>query len=201
MVKMTKNKGIADMLFRDLVLGVRIPAALLAAAAVYNTSLFYASNKAHLADAKFGSVTGRLIDIQKKKYPFMSVPRYAVHYEYDIDGKTYTSRRATSGSPYRDWMGQRYTDTITESQYLQSFPILRIGEPCHVLYDKKNPQAHASLAHDANSWEMALMTYLAVFPLLMANNMRDSYNEYKNGWKTKKTKVRFPQWARTVARP
>jgi hypothetical protein len=96
-------------------------------------------------------------------------------------------------------MGGAYNDTITESQYLQAIPILRIGEPCTVYYDRKNPQAHASLAADGNSTEIGILLYLAVFPLIFANTFRMQYIVWKKMYFKKKMRVGFPAWAHQQA--
>jgi hypothetical protein len=185
----------SSTVWADFGFKIRVPAAIILAGTLYNSQLFYDSKKAHLSDSRFGSVSGTLLEIKKLQYRYITVPRYSVLYEYEVDGVKYTSRRATSGSPYRDWMGTYYTDTITEAQYLQSFPILRIDEPCTVLYDKKAPAAHASLAHDANSWETALLMYFGVFPMVTANLMINQYGYWAHRWGKSKTTVKFPQWA------
>lgn len=183
----------------DFVLGVRLPALAILVCALYNTKLYYDAGKAG-PDARFGLTKGKLLELQRHKYGYVAVPRYSVLYEFTVDGVTYTSRRATTGSPYRDWMGLRYTDTITEAQYLQSIPILRIGEPCTVFYDKKAPAKHAAIAHDSNSWETALMLYAAFFPLLCAGMMKMQYQSWVRYFRVSKTRVGFPEWAHTTAR-
>ncbi|EPY23387.1 hypothetical protein STCU_02411 [Strigomonas culicis] len=88
-----------------------------------------------------------------------------------------------------------YNDTITEAQYLQAIPVLRVGEGCTVFYDKKNPGAHSALAHGANSFEISFIAFFAVFPLLMGYFMKSHFWMLKKAYlPNKKIRVRFPAY-------
>jgi len=177
----------------DLALEVRIPALFCAYGVYVNTKLYYDSLAAYQPGAKWGMAKGKLLELEKLNYRYISVPRYAVKYEFEVDGKTYVSTRATSGSPYRNWMERFYKDTITESQYLQAIPVLRVGERCTVFYNKANPGSHSALAHDANSFEISIMCFLAVFPLMMGYYMKAHWWMIKKAYfPGKKVRVRFP---------
>jgi hypothetical protein len=177
----------------DMALEVRIPGLFCAYQVYVNTRMYYDSLAAYQTNAKWGMVKGRLLELEKLNYRYISVPRYAVKYEFEVDGVTYTSTRATTGSPYRNWMSSFYKDTITESQYLQAIPILRAGERCTVFYDKAQPGRYSALAHDANSFEISIMCFLAAFPLLMGYYMKAHWWMIKKAYfPGKKMRVRMP---------
>lgn len=179
----------------DMALEVRIPALCLLGVLYVNTRCYYDALTAYDATARWGITRGRLLELQKLNYRYISVPRYSVKYEYEVDGKRYVSTRATTGSPYRSWMRSFYRDTITEAEYLQAIPVLRIGEQCTVFYDKKNPGAHSALAHDANSFEMSVIGFLAVFPLLMGYFLKSHWWAVRRAYMpSKKMRVRFPTY-------
>lgn len=192
--------GVSTVL-KDLALGVRIPCLFILFAAGYNTKLYYEAGQAWQQNARFGTAKGKLLKLHRLKYSYVAVPRYSVEYEFEVDGVKYVSKRATTGSPYRDWMGDWYTDTITEAQYLQSIPLLRIGERCTVLYDRTNPGAHSAIAHDANSWEISLMLYAAVFPFLTANLWLMQWQTWRYGTKMVAKKIKMPAWSRPPNMP
>ena len=190
--------NVRKRLIEDLVLPVRLPALIVLGYAIYATWLYKQSNKAFEKNARFGTVRGRLIEIKKHNYFYNAVPRYTVHYEFSVDGVKYESRRATSGSFFRDWMTPLgiMTDTITESQYLQAFPVLRNSEPCTVFYDKKCPGAHSSIASDANSAEAGIALYMAVFPLMFANKFKADLWSWRRRWVPKRYRVQMPSWSK-----
>ncbi|KAF5223391.1 hypothetical protein ECC02_003410 [Trypanosoma cruzi] len=181
----------------DLALEIRIPAVFLAYVVYVNTRCYYDALNAYQANSRWAMTSGKLLELRKLNYRYISVPRYAVRYEYEVDGKRYVSTRATTGSPYRNWMERFYNDTITESQYLQAIPVLRLGERCTVFYDKKNPGAHSALAHDANSFEISILSFFTVVPLLMGYLMKAHWWMLKKAYMpNKKMRVRFPPTAR-----
>jgi hypothetical protein len=189
------TKALRHQIVKDMVLPIRGPAVLLLGWALYNTYLFNESNRALDRDARFSTVRGRLLAINKQNYFYNAVPRYSVCYEFTVNGKRYESCRATTGSFFRDWMPRFvWTDTVTESQYLQAFPVLRVGEPCTVFYDRRAPQAHSALAVDANSTEGGIALYLAVFPLIFANMLRTSVVVAWRKVFPKKIRVRMPKY-------
>jgi hypothetical protein len=185
----------ASTVFKDLALHIRLPCLVILWVAGYNTHLYWESGQAWQQNARFSTTKGKLTKLQRLKYSYVAVPRYAVEYEYEVDGVKYTSSRATTGSPYRDWMGNWYNDTITEAQYLQSVPLLRVGERCTVLYDRKHPGSHSAIAHDANSWEISLMLYVAVFPILMAPLMQLQYHNWVIARRARRLRFKMPTWA------
>lgn len=177
----------------DLALEFRIPGLFFTYAVYVNTRLYYDSMSAYQPNASWGMAKGKLLELQKLNYRYISVPRYTVKYEFEVDGKKYVSTRATTGSPYRDWMQRFYKDTITESQYLQAIPVLRVGERCTVFYSKTHPEKHSALAHDANSFEISILCFLAVFPMLMGYYMKTHWWLTKKAFLPgKKVRVRFP---------
>jgi len=187
------SKAMKHQIVKDMILPIRIPALIILFWACYNTWLYNQANKAFDRGARFQTVRGRLLEIKKNNYFYNAVPRYAVKYEFVVNGVRYESCRATTGSFYRDWMPTwLWTDTITESQYLQAFPLLRVGEACTVFYDSKCPGAHAALACDANSTESGVALYAAVFPLIFANMLYGQYSAAKRKVFTKKIRVRMP---------
>lgn len=182
----------------EMALEFRIPAVIIGAVVLINTKHFTDANHTYLADSKVGMTKGKLLEMRKLTYRYTPLPRYAVRYEYTVDGVKYVSTRGTTGSPYRNWMEGWYDDTITESQYLQSIPVLRIGERCTVFYVKRKPQL-AALAHDPNSWETSLMTVTCVFMLLMGRLMKFNVWLLKEKYKKKRSvKVRFPVYDHPV---
>ncbi|KAH9597211.1 Protein of unknown function DUF3592 [Trypanosoma melophagium] len=186
----------------DLALEFRIPALFMAYVVYVNTRCYYDALTAYQANSKWGMAHGKLLELKKLNYRYISVPRYAVRYEYEVEGKTYVSTRATTGSPYRSWMERFYNDTITESEYLQAIPVLRVGERCTVFYDKKNPGLHSALAHDANSFEISILSFFAVFPFLMGYLMKSHLWMVKKAYMPNKTmRVRFPTYARPPPPP
>ncbi|EPY29083.1 hypothetical protein AGDE_10134 [Angomonas deanei] len=179
----------------DLALEVRIPALLLTGVIYVNTKCYYDALSSYQASSRWGITSGTLLELRKLNYRYITVPRYAVKYEFEVDGKKIVSTRATTGSPYRSWMAPFYNDTITEAQYLQAIPVLRVGERCTVFYDKKNPSAHSALAHDANSFEMSFIAFFAVFPLLMGYTMKAHFWMICKAYMpNKKMRVRFPTY-------
>lgn len=179
----------------DLALEVRIPAVFFAYQVYVNTKLYYDSLAAYQTNASWGMAKGKLLELKKMNYRYISVPRYTVTYEFEVDGQKYVSTRATTGSPYRDWMKSLYNDTITESQYLQAIPVLRVGERCTVFYEKANPGAHSALAHDANSFEISILCFMAVFPLMMGYYMKAHWWMIRKAYLPgKKVRVRFPHY-------
>ena len=191
---MSSGAGFSTV-FHDLALHIRVPCLGLLWVAGYNTHLYWEAGQAWQPNARFRTTKGKLTKLQRMKYSYVAVPRYAVEYEYEVDGVKYVSKRATTGSPYRDWMGDWYTDTITEAQYLQSVPLLRSGERCTVLYDSKHPGAHSSIAHDANSWEISLMLYFATFPILTAPLLQLQFFNWVTARQVKRTRFKMPEWA------
>lgn len=179
----------------DLALEFRIPALFLAYEVYINTSLYYGSLSSYQPNSTWAMTKGKLLELNKLNYRYISVPRFAVKYEFEVDGKKIVSTRATTGSPYRNWMSSFYKDTITESQYLQAIPVLRVGERCTVFYKKDNPGEYCGLAHDANSFEISLMAFFAAFPLLMGYYMKShAWMVYKAYAPNKTFKVRFPKY-------
>jgi hypothetical protein len=189
------SKALKHQIVQDMVLPIRLPALMMLCWALYNTWLYNQANKAFDRGARFQTVRGRLLELKKNNYFYNAVPRYAVRYEFEVNGKRYESCRATTGSFFRDWMPSFiWTDTITESQYLQAFPVLRVGEPCTVFYDTKNPKSHSAIACDANSTEGGVALYLAVFPLIFGNMLRGHYVSFMRKWFPKKIKVKMPKY-------
>lgn len=179
----------------DLALELRIPAAFLVYVVYLNTKCYYQALSAYQANSNWGITYGKLLELRKLSYRYISVPRYAVKYEYEVDGKHYVSTRATTGSPYRNWMSGFYNDTLTEAQYLQAIPVLRIGERCVVFYDKKNPQTYSALAHDPNSFEISFIAFFAIFPILMGYTMKTHFWMLRKAYMpNKKMRVRFPAY-------
>lgn len=177
----------------DMALEVRIPAVLLLGILYVNTKCYYDALSAYQANARWGIAQGKLLELKKLNYRYISVPRYSVTYEYEVDGKKYVSTRATTGSPYRNWMKGFYNDTITEAQYLQAIPVLRVGEKCNVFYNRKHPHTHSALAHDANSFEMSFIAFLSIFPLLMGYFMKAHFWMVRKAYMpNKKMRIRFP---------
>ncbi|EAN79450.1 uncharacterized protein TEOVI_000494400 [Trypanosoma equiperdum] len=186
----------------DLALETRIPALFMAYAVYVNTRCYYDALSSYKANSKWGITRGKLLELRRLDYRYISVPRYALRYEYEVDGKKYVSTRATTGSPYRNWMERFYNDTITESEYLQAIPVLRVGENCTVFYSKKHPGVHSALAHDANSFEISILCFLAVFPLLMGYNMKAQWWMIKRAYRPNKMlRIRFPPNCRTPPPP
>lgn len=186
----------------DAALEIRIPALFLVYVVYVNTKCYYDALSAFHANSKWGIANGKLLELRKLNYRYISVPRYAVRYEFEVDGKRFESTRATTGSPYRDWMSWFYNDTITEAEYLQAIPVLRVGERCLVFYDKRRPKAHSALAHDANSFEISIISFFAIIPLMMGYNMKAQFwmlcKAYMPG---KKMRVRFPSYNRPPPPP
>lgn len=182
----------------NLVIPIRVPALMLLSYSLWNTYLYNQAKKSFdRGETRFATTRGKLLSIQKNNYFYNAVPRYCVRYEYTVDGVRYESRRATTGSFYRDWIpfiDRFYNDTITESQYLQAFPILRQNEPCTVFYDKKSPRYHSALASDANSAESGVALYLAVFPLIFANMLMATFMRMKRSWKPPVKRIRMPKY-------
>eukprot|EP00758_Cryptobia_borreli_P000338 Tbor_TRINITY_DN1052_c0_g1::TRINITY_DN1052_c0_g1_i1::g.12370::m.12370 len=188
--------------FWDLALEVRIPGIICAYVVYVNTRLYYDSMTAYQIDSKWGMTRGKLLELRKKKSRYLAVPRYGVTYEFEVDGKKYTSTRATTGTPYRDWMKWMYEDTITESQYLQAMPVLRVGEKCTVFYNKSNPGGHSALAHDPNSWEISILCFCAAFPLLMGYLLKSHFLQFRTAYMPpSKMKVGFPSAVRPPPPP
>lgn len=186
----------------DMALEIRIPALCLLGVLYVNTRCYYDALKAYQANARWGITQGKLVDMKKLNYRYIAVPRYTVKYEFEVEGKHYVSTRATTGSPYRNWMHWFYNDTITEAEYLQAIPVLRIGERCTVFYDKRNPKAHSALAHDANSFEISIIGFLAVFPLLMGYFMKGHFWEFRRAYlPNKRMRIRFPIYDHPKAPP
>ncbi|KAG8345626.1 hypothetical protein TRVL_03532 [Trypanosoma vivax] len=179
----------------DLALEIRIPAIFMVYAVYVNTQCYYNALSAYQAHSKWGITRGKLLELRRLDYRYISVPRYAVRYEYEVNGQKYVSTRATTGSPYRNWMWPWYNDTITESQYLQAIPILRAGEACTVFYSKKNPGLYSAVAHDANSFEISILSFLAIFPLLLGYQMKTHWWMIKKLYRPNKMlRVRFPPY-------
>nr|CCC95084.1 conserved hypothetical protein [Trypanosoma congolense IL3000] len=177
----------------DLALEIRIPALFMAYAVYANTRCYYDALSSYQASSKWGITRGKLLELKRLDYRYISVPRYTVRYEYEVDGRKYISTRATTGSPYRNWMSMFYNDTITESEYLQAIPVLRVGESCTVFYDKKKPGTRSAVAHDANSFEISILCFLAVFPLLMGYNLKTNWWMIKRAYRPNRLmRVRFP---------
>lgn len=187
----------------DMALELRLPALATAFYVYVNTQLYYdALSAGQKKDSKWGVADGKLLSLQKLHYRFIAVPRYAVEYEYTVDGVTYVSTRATSGSPYRNFMRYFYRDTITEAQYLQAMPVLRVGERCAVFYSKSNPGKHSAVAHDPNSWETSLMAFMAFMPLLMGYYMKSHYFTARQSFMPKpKMRVGFPKLDQETSKP
>lgn len=181
----------------DLALELRVPALFFLGTAVYNSKLYSEANAAWAGNpnAKVGVTRGKLLELNRFFYQHMGVPRYTVKYEFTVDGKTYVSTRATTASPYRNWMEGWYNDTITESQYLQSIPPLRVGEPCTVFYSKRWPDAHSALAHDGNSFEMSFLVFAGVFPLVFGTQLKSQFFSWRRNFFRRKIKVKYPAWA------
>lgn len=178
----------------DMALEFRLPGLFCAYLVYKNSVLYYNSLSAYQPQSSWGMTKGTLLDLRKLTYRHIAVPRYAVTYEFDVDGVKYTSTRATTGSPYRNWMRFFYNDTITEAQYLQAMPILRKGEKCTVFYNKSNPSAHSGLAHDANSWEISLLAFCAAMPILMGYYMKAQCAQaFRDYFPRKLMKIRFPK--------
>lgn len=191
------TRDLLRVLSRDFVLPIRIPALGLLAYTLYNTYLYNQALQAFDRGSRFATTRGKLLSIEKNNYFYNAVPRYAVHYEFVVDGVRYESRRATTGSFYRDWMiplQYLFRDTITESQYLQAFPVLRQGEACTVFYDSKAPGRHSALASDANSAEGGVALYLAVFPLIFGNMLMTSWRGFMRRMRPPKMRVRIPKY-------
>ncbi|KAG5500652.1 hypothetical protein JIQ42_04671 [Leishmania sp. Namibia] len=177
----------------DMALEVRLPALILGGVVYVNTKCYYDAQSAYQAGSRWGITQGKLLELRKLNYRYIIVPRYAVKYEFEVDGKRYVSTRGTTGSPYRNWMEGWYYDTITEAEYLQAIPVLRVGERCSVFYDKKNPKAHSALAQDANSFEISFLGFLALFPLLMGHYMKAHFWMLRKAYMpNKKMRIRFP---------
>ncbi|CAG9574476.1 conserved hypothetical protein [Leishmania major strain Friedlin] len=177
----------------DMALEVRLPALFLLGVVYVNTKCYCDSLTAYQAGSRWGITQGKLLELRKLNYRYIIVPRYAVKYEFEVDGKQYVSTRGTTGSPYRNWMEGWYYDTITEAEYLQAIPVLRVGERCSVFYDKKNPKAHSALAQDANSFEISFLGFLAVFPLLMGHYMKAHFWMLRKAYMpNRKMRIRFP---------
>ncbi|RNF12480.1 hypothetical protein TraAM80_00333 [Trypanosoma rangeli] len=186
----------------DLALELRVPAILCAYLVYVNTQCYYDALTAYQANAKWGMTAGKLLELRKLNYRYISVPRYAVRYEYEVDGKKYVSTRATTGSPYRNWMKQFYNDTITESQYLQAIPVLRVGERCTVFYDKKHAGSLSALAHDANSFEISILSFCAVVPVLMGYLMKAHWWMLRKAYMPNRTmRIRVPRAERPPPPP
>lgn len=185
--------------FHDMALEFRLPGFGLVMYSCYTTKLFYGSNGFWRSDATYSTTEGILLELTKHNPRYIAVPRYSVRYEYMVDGVRYESTRATSGSPYRPWMHHIYFDTMTEAEYLQAIPILRVGEPCTVFYDKRNPSGnHAALANDPCSFEHGLILFLGAFPLVFGNTLRGQVlTSWAKHFGKKRMKVRFPKWADT----
>jgi len=137
----------------------------------------------------------RLLDIGRVKNLRLGLPRYWVRYEYWVDGVRYESKRATTGSPYRDWMGDWYMDTMTEAEYLQAMPVLRVGEKCAVWYNKSNPGSYPALAFDGNSFETGVLVILGGFPLAAGSLLRSQLMLWRMKWFPRPMKVKMPKWA------
>lgn len=196
------QKGLFEKIFKyerpqwvwDLALEVRLPGLVCAWVVYKSTRLYYDALSAYNQDSKWAMTKGKLLELNKQQYRYISVPRYTVKYEFEVDGVKYTSTRATTGSPYRNWMSFFYKDCITESQYLQAMPILRVGERCTVFYDKSNPSSHSALAHDPNSWEMSILAFCAALPLLMGYYMKAHYVDVRRAYApARKLKIGFPK--------
>lgn len=186
----------------DMALELRIPALFFAGVVYVNTKCYYDALSAYQAGSRWGMTQGKLLELEKLNYRYISVPRYAVKYEFEVDGQRYVSTRATTGSPYRDWMKWFYKDTITEAEYLQAIPVLRVGERCTVFYDKKNPKSHSALAQDANSFEISFLSFFAVFPLLMGYYMKAHFWMVRKAYMpNKKMRIRFPVYDRPKPPP
>ena len=178
----------------DMALEFRIPALLMATVVAINSKLYYDSVSAYHKNSNWAITHGKLLGIEKLQYRYINVPRYAVKYEFDVDGTKYIATRATTGSPYRNWMEGWYKDTITEAQYLQSIPVLRMGERCTVYYRKRTPWKHSALAIDANSWEISTIAFFATFPILMGSIMKAHFVVRVKPWMPlPKMRIGFPK--------
>ena len=62
---------------------------------------------------------------------------------------------------------------LSEVQYLQSVPPLRVNSPCTVFYKIDDPTMSA-LAHDANSYQFTFMAYFGIFGLAFATSIKTS---------------------------
>ena len=88
-----------------------------------------------------------------------------------------------------------YNDTITEAEYLQAIPLLRVGEPCTVFYDKRYPADFSALAHDANSFEISLLVFLGSFPLVFGTTLKQQLYILRRNNFRRRIKVKYPDWA------
>lgn len=186
----------------DLALELRIPATFFLYYAWINTQYYLNAQTAYLKNAKWAMIDGTLLEIQKHKYRYIAVPRYAVRYEYEWEGKKYVSTRATTGSPYRNWMFGWLNDTITEAQYLQAIPVLRVGEKCTVWVNKRRPDSITAVASDANPAQTAVLVLFGVLPLLLGYHMKCHLVWLKHYYfPSKKMRVRYPAYDRPVSQP
>lgn len=186
----------------DMALELRIPAAFFLYLAWTNTSYYLDAQTAYLKNSGWAMIDGTLLEMHKHKYRYIAVPRYSVKYEYEWEGKKYVSTRATTGTPYRNWMEGWVLDTITEAQYLQAIPVLRVGERCTVWLNKKRPDSITALASDANPAQTAILIFLGVFPLLMGYHMKCHLLWLRHYYfPGKKMRVGFPKYDNEMSRP
>jgi hypothetical protein len=179
----------------EMALEMRIPALFILAYAVHNTILYSEANHAWKAGGKVTTTKGKLLEMQRHFNTRLALPRYSVKYEFEVDGKKYIATRATTGSPYRNWMEGWYLDTITEAQYLQAIPVLRVGEPCTVYYRKSNPGKYSALAHDGNSFEISTLVFFGTFPLIFGTSLKGQFFVLRRWLFPRRQQVRLPDWA------
>ena len=168
--------------FHELALEIRIPCAFLLWYSIHLTWIFFDA-ATYFDDRIEGKsqqrqswtcTTGRLLELNRHTYRRHYLPRYSTRYEFTVDGKRYESRRSTTSCMWSERvlnMLPKDADVLTEVQYLQSVPPLRVNGECTVFYKIDNPSLSA-LAHDANSHQFTVMAYFGVFGLLFAGHMK-----------------------------
>jgi len=198
----TIGKKQTPLWWREMALELRLPACLLCGYAYYSTKLYYDAQSYYKPNGTWGVCKGTLLEIKRHTYRHHYLPRYSVRYSFELDGQTYTSRRSTSASVYRDWFLDfvPHQDQITEVQYLQSNPPLRVNSPCTVFYRKDDPSL-SCIAHDPNSIENSLIAFAGIFTVLWATKFKHSYIMWKKKRFESTFKVGFPEWAEAQKNP
>eukprot|EP00759_Apiculatamorpha_spiralis_P033201 PhF_6_TR3452/c0_g1_i1/m.5035 len=182
---------------QDMALEFRIPAVWCMWYSFRTTQHYFDAQSYYKPDGKWTTAKGTVLDIERHTFRHHYLPRYSVQYTFTVDGKEYTSRRATTGSIYRNWIHPYLptsVDAMTEAQYLQAIPPLRIGAPCTVFYAKSNP-CLSGVAHDPSSYECSLIAFAGLFVFVWATQMKVTlFNKF--GQKVApKHKIRVPNWS------